>query len=371
MAGYRYRSTPYTPITEFNMWVNGCSHINVDKSNGRDSFLDASTHITDYSGIRSIDLAISLGDFTGHQIPTDVTTHASEGAEVASQLAANPKLDRHKIYTVTGNHDAGAGNYDWYNRYIDTYGENTAYSGVNDANRPFTITKDANKKDYYSFQAHNILFLMLNDINDGPNPCGRNGGDNGGYPAGSISINAFNWLTSMILANQDKIIIVCHHNLPKETTIATGLNDGVNGLFHGDIATGQPEGNGMLYNLIDTSDDSYTEDFTDLHTFFTNNNGCIDMWLGGHSHSQLNEVYNGRTTYETRYGINFINCSALTKYHGAGARLQNPMSRMFRFQNGANEVLMQQHLHTDETSHSSGFYPTNDEIITLRHNFQI
>src|SRR5687767_8674028 len=124
----------------FNVWVSGCPHTAEDKSHGRNSITDA---INQLEGNRCsrVRFGIILGDFSANQNPTEIATYATEGADCSTQLNTGTKgLTRNNIYTLRGNHDPGDENNDWYNRYIDRSGVNTAFSGVTNALRPYPIT---------------------------------------------------------------------------------------------------------------------------------------------------------------------------------------------------------------------------------------
>ena len=90
----------------------------------------------------------------------------------------------------------------------------------------------------YSFQVGNILFLAMGDRNDGGPPVGR--GERGGYPAGAVTRETFEWWREQVEQNQDKIIVTAHHHMLKETTVASGPWEGVDGGYHGRFEDGAP-----------------------------------------------------------------------------------------------------------------------------------
>lgn len=91
---------------------------------------------------------------------------------------------------------------------------------MNDADRPFDISETWER---YSFQVGNILFLMMEDRNDG-GPLAERGYDEeaGGYSAGKVTDETFESWQEMVEANQDNIVVTCHHHLLQDTTIAPG-----------------------------------------------------------------------------------------------------------------------------------------------------
>jgi hypothetical protein len=337
-----------------DVWVNGCSHIPADTASGRSSMSSAIADL-ESSKCSKIDFAISLGDFSTNQNPTELATYATEGVDCSAQLNSGSRITRNKIYTLRGNHDAGDNNNDWYNRYIDRAGINTAYSGVTNSLRPYPINNATD--DYYSITTGNVLWLFLDDINHGAGPCGRSGAS-GGYPSGATSLAAYNWWVSMIENNPTKIIITCAHHLLKDTTIATGDNEGVNGGFHG--SSGQAIGSGRLHNVItDFALNTYEADQTRFMDYLALHPGACTLWMGSHSHYNVGETYNGRGSQITVNGCVFLNVGALTKYHVT----KNPQSRVLTFVNGSTSLYVKTFLH--DTSYQNIGYNGSAQIITL------
>jgi len=126
---------------------------------------------------------------------------------------------------VAGNHDAvmtGEPEQWWFRKWLDPLGENTEYSGVNAAQRPFPVQ---GTHERYRFQAGNVLFLMLSDRNDLPNPVGK-GDVGGGFPAGAVTGETFDWWVDQVETNRDKLIVTTHHHVLKNTTVASGEWEG-------------------------------------------------------------------------------------------------------------------------------------------------
>lgn len=341
--------------SQLNVWVAGCPHIPTDTSVGRSS---ATTAISDIENkIVRVDLGLILGDFSGSATATSLAGYATQGEDCATQLSSGTKyLTRNKIYTIRGNHDAGAGNNNWYDRYIDRNGVNTAYSGVTNSLRPYPLIDPHD--DYYAIQTGNILWLMLDDINDCDGPCGRDGGGSGGYPSGTTSLEAYNWWVSMIEANPDKIIITCAHHLLKNTTIATGDSEGVDGSYHG--SSGQPVGSGRLHNImIDEGENEYEEDQTRFMDYLTTNNSASALWLGAHTHYDVGETYNNRGWINTTNGCTFINVGGLTLHHEP----KNSQSKILTFTEGSNVLKVTNVLH--DTGFANTGYNGSGTTVTL------
>lgn len=339
------------------VWLAGCPHAPEDKLNGRNSISDAIAHVE--SRCSKINLGIILGDFSSNQNPSELATYSTEGADCSTQLNVGVELKRNMIYTCMGNHDAGDENNDWYNRYIDRHGVNTAFSGVTDALRPYPIT---HHDYYYSFVTGNILWLILDDINHSAGPCGRSGGS-GGFPSGSTTIEAYNWWVDMIENNPDKIIITCAHHLLKNTTIATGDNEGVNGGYHG--SSGQAIGSGRLHNVItDINANTYVDDQTMFMDYLVANPGACTMWFGAHTHYEVGETYAGRGYMTTVNGCAFINVGGLTRYHV----IKHPQSKILSFTEGSNTATLNNMLH--DTSFSQIGYNGNTVSINLPFNYE-
>ena len=205
----------------FNVWAASCAHVGVDspygiepmrhafrQSEGYWSFLTrAEQRMAGVAPTFEWDIMINVGDFaTGQFPPSD-----GEGRAVVDQYDALEKHTREQIYTVSGNHDAGY--YDqglgaWFQKWSDLLGENTATSGVDASRRPFPVEGTWER---YKFEAGNVVFLMLSDRNDAPVPIGRGHSSErnmGGFLAGAVTRETFNWWKKEVLANQDKIIVM-------------------------------------------------------------------------------------------------------------------------------------------------------------------
>jgi calcineurin-like phosphoesterase family protein len=230
----------------FRLWASGCCHVGTDLRNGRESLAEA---IRQSEQAFDWDLAVHLGDFSGSQTPPD----DEEGHELVRQFGALEKHRREQFYCVVGNHDASGVDEPcqwWFRKWVDPTGEHTEHSGVDPARRPYPVDGEW---DHYALRVGNLLFLMMGDRNDGGPPVGR--GPKGGYPAGAVTGQTFDWWRRMVEENPDCIIVSAHHHMLKETTVASGpwegfrKDDGGNwtGHYHGYFPLGGPEGASYLY----------------------------------------------------------------------------------------------------------------------------
>lgn len=339
----------------------GCSHEGKDARKGYNPLKEA---ISDYKNEGGFDLFIHLGDHAaGQGEPTD-----EEGEIAKSQYADLTPEERATVYEVRGNHDRShAGKPDdglWWRKYIDPLGEFTSISGVNPRLRPYPITGTWDK---YSFQVGNILFLMMSDMNR-PTTAGRgikkDPDGYGGDPGGVVLPETWEWFKEIVLSNQDKIIIVCHHYLPRGTTSATGDYEGCRwnpskGLY-------EPWIHGTGADAKHSSRLSYLGDLAApqvFESFFDANPGCIAMWFGTHSHLKPGPegVVGGKGLVESRWGITFVNAGALTRYHGVADQLY-PGSRMLILEDGQQIGKLRRYFHTTTDFAEKGWWPGTREI---------
>ena len=345
---------------KLRLWAISDAHVGTDIRFGRRSLAEAIQQSEDPETGFDWDIAVNLGDFSGNQTPPD----DEEGQLVVDQYAAATKHIREDFYDVIGNHDSsrhGEPTQWWFRKWIDPTGESTAYSSVDNSRRKYPVTGNW---EHYSFEVGNVLFLMMADRNDYPPPIGR--GDQGGFPAGAISGETFEWWTDQVRSNPDRIIISCHHHMIKETTVASGLNEGCDEGYHGRMAEGAPQGSSFIY-FVDGEPDSGRIEGVFADSMSNAGNPAIDLWLGAHTHTHPDDLTGGRSHVETKWGVNFANVSALTRYHGV--RNSIPMSRLFTFEEGSDEVRVQCYMHTSQYA-PQGFYPPSERVLKLRHPFQ-
>ena len=327
---------------------------------GRRSLAEAISQSEDPANGFAWDIAVNLGDFSGNQTAPD----DEEGRLVVEQYATATKHRREEFYDVIGNHDSskhGEPLQWWFRKWIDPTGESTEHSGVDNTRRNYPVS---GTWEHYSFEVGNVLFLMMADRNDLPPPIGR--GERGGFPAGAISGETFDWWTEQVRANPDRIIISCHHHMIKDTTVASGLNEGCDEGYHGRMAEGAPQGSSFIYFVDEEPDSGRIEGFFD-ETQKATGTPAIDLWLGAHTHTHPDDRTGGRSHIETKWGVNFVNVSALSRYHAARSTI--PMSRLLTFEEGSDEVRVQCYLHSSQYA-PQGFYAPSERVLKLRHPFE-
>jgi len=340
-------AAPEAGAKTFRLWATGCAHVGTDKRHKRESLAEAIRQSEQGDGGFEWDIALHVGDMSGTQGLPD----GREGREAVRQFDALRKHRREQFYCLAGNHDADPG-CRWFRTWIDPTGENTEQSGLNAARRPYPITGSWER---YSFRVGNLLFLMMSDRNDLELPVGRGrAGARGGYPAGALTGQTFEWWKRMVEANKDAVIISAHHQMLRETTVGSGLWEGTgrpgrNGQvpkgvkrgkysfrYHGYFPKGAPQGASYLYFVDGKGDAQAFEGYLARHP------NAIDLWIGGHTHSYPDDRLNGRTHVERKWDVNFINCAALTRHHAGRC----PMSRLLTFTEGSDTARVQLYLHT-------------------------
>ena len=341
----------------FVVWAMADAHVGTDLGHGRRSLADAILQAQGDEGDAPFewDIAVNLGDFSGSQTPPC----DQEGLEVVRQYAASSKRPREHFYDLVGNHDAsGAAEPTqwWFRKWVDPTGESTAHSGVHSHRRPFPVEGTWER---YSFRAGNLLFLMMGDRNDGGPPRGR--GPRGGYPAGAVTLETFEWWVAQAEANPDSIVVSAHHHMLKETTVVSGDWEGVDGGYHGRFEDGAPTGASYLYWVGGRPDSGRFEGYLKGHA------DAADLWLGAHTHTRPDDRAGGRSHVETRWGTHFINVGALTRHHGA--RHSMPMSRVLTFTDGSDLLNVRCYLHTGEFA-PQGWYPPAERTLRLSKPFR-
>ena len=339
----------------FRIWATSDPHVGTDLRKGRQSIRE-SIEDSERGGREGgppfeWDIALMLGDFSGSQSTPD----DEEGAEIVRQFGALKRHRREAIYEVVGNHDANGPDEPtqwWFRKWIDPTGENTKFSGVDARRRPYPIDGTWER---YSFRVGNLLFLMMGDRNDGGPPVGR--GKRGGYPSGAVTGETFEWWKRNVEKNRGAIIVSAHHHMLKETTVASGPWEGYvkgkNGEwvshYHGYFPDGGPEGASYLYWLDQKPDAQAFE------TYLAARPGAIDFWLGGHTHTNPDDRKGGRSHFEKKWGVNFLNCSALSKFHAHKTTIA--LSRLMTFTEGSDEVLIQCYLHASNFAPQGWYAP--------------
>ncbi|QDT65902.1 metallophosphoesterase [Calycomorphotria hydatis] len=297
------------------MWVSGDAHLqNSLDTIGYNSLAEPMADF-DREGI-DYDLAINLGDFDSAQKPPTLEDNTREGEAVAEALNSSRRNPRSKTYCLNGNHDAGDGQMDWFERWVDPLGQNTRESGNSERGRPYPVTYiDRDQWHSYYIETPQATIFMLSDRNELKGPAGRGGlvHGNGGYPSGAITLDTWEWFQAYVLANTQKPIIVCSHQGVRNTVIGTADNDGVDGGFHG--RSGYPKGSGSIYSLVDERKPSRSLHGTDIiKDFFTRHpEHSVKLWLNGHTHVRVGETFRGRGEMYREAGVTYLNACSLTK----------------------------------------------------------
>ena len=354
---------------DFTLWVAGDAHVGTDLGHGRESLAEALRQseggVPGYPEI-GWDLMLDVGDLSGDWAPPGV----DEGEEVVRQYGALTKHRREQIYNLAGNHDASGPDeptQEWFLRYADPLGEHPEVSGVHADRRPYAIEGTWER---YRFRVGNALFLVMSDRNDGGPPVGR--GAFGGYPAGAVTGETFDWWVDQVESNQDNIIVTAHHHMLKETTIGSGEWEGFRApdrygfrrpLYHGYFKDEAPMGAGYLYWVDGNPNAMSFERYLEQHP------QAIDLWLGGHTHAPVTQRHAGRSHIERVWGVSFVNCAALTRHHAtAGMSVYPSCSRVFGFEEGRSSATVRTYLHTNDLA-PGGWYG-EPVYLPLRHPFE-
>ena len=351
---------------QFHVWAAGDSHVGTDIRRGRESLADALRQSEGQADSERFDwdVMLDVGDLSGSQEPPN----DEEGELVAQQYSVLRDHHRSQIYNIVGNHDAsGPGEKNpqwWFRKYGDPLGEHAAASGVDPTKRPFTVQGEW---DHYRIEIGNLVVLMMGDRNDGGPPVGR--GTRGGYPAGAVTGETFDWWVREVEANQDRIIVSVHHHMLKETTVGSGEWEGFGppdeygkrpGKYHGYFPDGGPMGSGYLYWVGGNPDAQAFE------RYLAANPGAIDLWIGGHTHTNPDDQINGRGLIVRKWDVTFLNCAAMSAYHG---HLNVPMSRPLTLTDGAESLRVRCYMHTSQYR-PQGFYDAAERIVPLRRRFE-
>ncbi len=349
----------------FTVWVAGDAHVGTDmRVAKRESLADAIRHSEGPAGF-DWDLMIDLGDLSGSQEPPG----DDEGREVVRQYSALRNHRREQVYNLAGNHDASGPDEEtqwWFRTWVDPMGEHPEQSGVHADRRPYPVEGDWSR---YSFRVGNVLFLLMGDRNDDGPPIGR--GPRGGYPAGAVTRETFDWWRGMVDANPESIIVSAHHHMLRETTVASGPWEGVFNGYHGRFEDGAPMGASYLFWIREpdgsaTPDAGVFEDFLQGR-FARSEKGAIDLWFGGHTHAPPGDRTGGRGHVERKWGATFVNAAALTRFHVN--RKAMPMSRLVTFTEGSDTARIQLILHTDEYA-PRGPLASEERTVPLRVPFE-
>jgi hypothetical protein len=367
------------PPRTFSVWVFSDAHVGSDLRgsnhlrsdavtpgpDGRQSLATALRQSEDPARGFPWDIALDLGDLSGAQgTPKD-----EEGKEIVRQFSVLKRHKRAQIYDISGNHDRSGLDEPqawWWRKWVDPTGENPEFSLVHPDERPFRVEGTWER---YSFRAGNLLFLMMSDVNEPTQKVGR--GKLGGNPAGVVSGETFRWWKGMVEQNPDSIIVSAHHYVLKNTTVASGEWEGMTRTnqggwtagYHGYYQEGTPQGASYLYWVDSKPDAGVFEKFLDDMP------GRVDLWLGGHTHTAVEDTYGGKSHVETRYGTTFMNVAALTKFHTSSGTGM-PRSWLLTFTEGSDMATARCFLHGNEFA-PQGWYPKLDRTIKLKQPFSM
>ncbi len=310
------------------------------------------------------DIALHLGDL----IDFDYETEESYRTYIA-QLAKSHK-GRHAWYHLGGNNDENSVLNDgvsidneYYRKVIDPTGEFPETSGVDNSKRPFPVTGTYER---YHFDVGNMRYLVLSDRNDLPAPYGR--GEGGFYVDGAITLESFQWLVDQVIKNPDRILaVLCHHPL-KNTTISSGIDECWEQQYlcgYDPNNRNKPESRlmGVLHQVYDV--DPY--DSPKFHNLLGQNIGVVDMWLSGHVHHRVEELYNGRGKYAHVFGGHHFNIGTLCRFRHH-ANIISAQSTLFSFTEGCEWFDSKVYIH-DHPTLPAGFYAPEKRRLTLKKPF--
>lgn len=342
----------------FVLWAAGDAHVGTDlRVSNRTSLADALTQSErggdDGGPPFHWDAMLDIGDLSGSQTPPD----DEEGEEVVRQYGAMRDHRREQVYNIVGNHDASGPDEEtqwWFRKWVDPMGESTAHSGVDASKRPFPVE---GQWDRYKFEIGNVVVLAMGDRNDGGPPVGR--AERGGFPAGAVTAETFDWWCDEVLANRDRIIVSAHHHMLKGTTVASLDWVGVDEGYHGRFEAGAPIGASYLYWVGGEPDTGKFEGF------LADQPGAVDVWLGGHTHTNPEDTTGGMSHVERKWGTTFVNCAAMSKHHG---RKNIPMSRVLTFTEGSDALNVRCYLHTSDFA-PQGWYGRAERTVSLKAPF--
>lgn len=334
-----------------SIWMTGCWHTPKDVAQIAEyPFTNAYNQI---NGIVPYDLIFALGDFDSKQaFPTGSDPDIQDVIDDINVLDNTGEL-----YTIAGNHDAGDNNMDWFLA--------AAWDDISHATEPFEKLGQTVGMEWerYYLKLGNLLVIMLSDRNDLPFPVGRGGSvEAGGHPSGAVTQSTFDWMEELILAHPDYNIITCHHNLPRETTAATGEGEG--DLYHG--PSGIPEGRGALWSVYDEDLVSSDDGTFQFSNFYQANPNTVIAHFGIHTHTTVDVSHFGRTIHEVVDGVNFVNVGALTKRHATDN--SHPFSSFINLTKDSSDLIIKPYKH-DTQDFSQGFYAPGEVTIQLKYPY--
>lgn len=305
--------SPYNKPSFLRIAIGGCPHTETDLSSGSREAI--TVFLENSIADANPDLWFINGDLFSFSNPPTLASNFDDGEDVAAQLNSQGSTIRQKIYTIPGNHCAGSQNYDVYDRYVDDFGDNTAYSGVTNSSRPYAIVESNKPSHRYAIRIGNITFIFMGDVNDSVAPTGRSG-ETGGRPSGALLESDYTWWAAFVSSEYaaGRNVITNTHMAPcRETTIATGPDPEADP-YHG------PDTNPDLlavvgYLIQNKALNTYIEYQDNFSDYMEANPGKNLACFYAHTHYNVGETASGRGWTHTENGCLFVNTGPLTAYH--------------------------------------------------------
>lgn len=310
------------------------------------------------------DIGVQLGDILDYDHETE------DNFKMYLEQLGDGSKDRHSWYHVGGNNDENsvlndgvAFDNEYYRKIIDPTGEFTGTSGVDNARRPFPVKGTYER---YFIDIGNMRCLFLSDRNDLPAPYGR--GEGGFFVDGAITLDTYQWLVGQIIRNPDRILAVfCHHPL-KDTTIGSGMDESWMGKYMTNY--NQEYKNNPHNRLQSTLHQVFDVDPFDSPKFrnlLGQNTGILDLWISGHVHHRVDEVFNGKGKYAMAFGGHHFNVGTLCRYRHH-SNIISAQSTLFTFIPGHKSFDSQVYVH-DHPAIPQGFYEPERRALQLKKPF--
>ena len=355
----------------FTLWATSDAHIvrealgesGASRAVPRESMSVALQQADGPSGFH-YDIGVHLGDLLDYD-------HETEGnfRKYLAQLKRGAK-DRHAWYHTGGNNDENsvlndgvAIDNEYYRKIIDPAGEFTGTSGVDNARRPFPVS---GTYEHYFVDIGNLRCLFLSDRNDLPAPYGR--GEGGFFVDGAITLDTYRWLVRQVVTNPDRILaVLCHHPL-KDTTIGTGLDESWMGQYmtaFNPECRHQPDKRlqSTLHQVYDV--DQY--DSPKFRNLLGQNASAVDLWISGHVHHRVEEVFNGKGKYANAFGGHHFNVGTICRYRHP-YNIISAQSTLFTFSQGRDSFESKVYVH-DHPAIPQGFYEPEHRVLALKKPF--
>lgn len=298
-----------------------------------------------------------------------------------NRLNVFTKHSLNQVYHVPGNHDTtpeddpmGA-DYYFKNNCSPCPGDNNNFIG-----QPYT---PVGNHLFYTLEIGNMLIVCMGDHNSGEQPGGEKGLGTGNvnFRASGNILRAEQWETfkATIENNTDKIIIVVTHHALNNTTIGSGFGEFSDALYQtvDNLPAGQDVDDVKRRGRISYIDnwegqvDQYgnSEATNEIDLWMQTNGQYIDVWLHGHYHAKIGEVWNGRSRYEQVYGTHFINCGIINTWF-AGVYRGELEGRSNTLTIQGNNLNVKTFIHNDPTGQIPvGYYQPEELNIELKTEF--